>query len=162
MPLSRHICAGLIVFVVAVGLVQAAAAASDVSALTQRERSLLATVNGVRASHGLRALRIDPKLQGVARSHSATLLRTGQFTHGDMARRVAGSGARGPAFGENLAWGTGSYASAQSIVGNWMRSPGHRANLLRPGWTRVGIGAVQGTFRGYAGATMVTADFAGS
>ena len=149
-------------FLAAVGLVQAAVAAPDATALTQRERSLLAAVNGVRASHGLRPLRIDPKLQSVARSYSATLLRTGQFTHGDMARRVAGSGARGPAFGENLAWGTGPYAAAGSIVGSWMRSPGHRANLLRPGWTRIGIGAVRGTFRGYAGATMVTADFAGS
>jgi uncharacterized protein YkwD len=42
-----------------------------------------------------------------------------------------------------------------------MRSPGHRANLLRPGWTRVGIGARVGTFQGYRGATVVTADFAG-
>jgi uncharacterized protein YkwD len=162
MPLSRHICTGLLVFLAAVALVQAAVAAPEAPALSERERALVAAVNGVRASHGLRPLQVDPKLQRVARSYSATLLRTGQFTHGDMGRRVAGSGARGPAFGENLAWGTGPYASAKSIVGSWMRSPGHRANLLRPGWTRVGIGAVKGTFRGLPGATMVTADFAGT
>jgi len=43
-----------------------------------------------------------------------------------------------------------------------MASAGHRANLLRPGWTRIGIGSRLGTFHGYTGATVVTADFAGS
>ena len=42
-----------------------------------------------------------------------------------------------------------------------MASPGHRANLLRPGWKRIGIGSRTGTFLGYGGATVVTADFAG-
>jgi uncharacterized protein YkwD len=90
------------------------------------------------------------------------MLRTNQFTHGDMGGRLAAQGARGPRFGENLAWGTGPYASARHIVASWMGSPGHRANLLRPGWRRIGIGAVRGTFMGYPGATVVTADFAGS
>jgi uncharacterized protein YkwD len=44
----------------------------------------------------------------------------------------------------------------------WMASPGHRANLLRPGWVRVGIGARTGNFLGYPGANVVTADFAGT
>jgi uncharacterized protein YkwD len=44
----------------------------------------------------------------------------------------------------------------------WMESPGHRANLLRPGWNRVGIGVRVGNFLGYPGATVITADFAGS
>lgn len=148
-------------FVAAVGLVQTATGAPRSATLNASERSLLAAVNSVRAAQGLPKLRVDPALQRVARSYSTTLLRSGQFTHGDMGRRLAGSGARGPFFGENLAWGTGPYASARTIVGNWMRSPGHRANLLRRGWTRIGIGAVTGTFRGYPGATMVTADFAG-
>jgi uncharacterized protein YkwD len=161
MPFSKHICAGLLIFLVAVGLVQTAAAAPQQVTLTQSERSLLGAVNQVRAAHGLSRLSVDPALQRVARSYSATMIRTGRFSHGDMGRRVAGSGARGPAFGENLAWGIGSYASARTIVGNWMRSPSHRANLLRSGWTRIGIGAVRGTFMGRRGATVVTADFAG-
>jgi uncharacterized protein YkwD len=161
MPLSKHICAGLLALLVAAGLVQSAVGAPRATTLTQSERSLLAAVNQVRASQGLGRLSIDPALQRVARSYSATMIRTGRFTHGDMGRRVASSGARGPAYGENLAWGTGSYASARTIVANWLRSPSHRANLLRAGWTRVGIGAVKGTFMGRRGATVVTADFAG-
>jgi uncharacterized protein YkwD len=68
---------------------------------------------------------------------------------------------RGPVAGENLAWGSGPYGQAQEIVQEWLASPEHRANLLRPGFSRIGIGIVRGTFLGNAGATVVTADFAG-
>jgi uncharacterized protein YkwD len=128
---------------------------------SQVEQSLIGAVNDVRAAHNLRPLRIDGALVKAARSHSTTLLQQNIFTHGALGERIAGFGARGPAFGENLAWGTGRYASARSIVDSWMRSPGHRANLLRPGWNRIGIGARNGRFLGHAGATVVTADFAG-
>jgi uncharacterized protein YkwD len=142
-------------------LVPAANAGNQAATLNPSERALLTVVNEVRTGNGLRPLRVDPVLARVARSYSATLIRTDVFTHGAMFERLAGSGARGPAFGENLAWGTGPYASARRIVGSWMASPGHRANLLRPGWNRIGLGAVKGNFLGYDRATVVTADFAG-
>ena len=128
---------------------------------TQSERALLGAVNGVRSSHGLRPLRVDPALVRAARSYSARMLRTGVFAHGAMGTRLAQHGVRGPVFGENLAWGVGTSAGARTIVRSWMASPGHRANLLRPGWTRIGLGALRGSFQGYSGATVVTADFAG-
>jgi uncharacterized protein YkwD len=147
-------------FVVAV-LAPAASAGHQTAALNQRERSLLSVVNEVRVNHGLRPLRVDPALARVARSYTATMIRTDVFTHGDMYGRLVQSGARGPMYGENLAWGTGAYASARHVVRGWMESPGHRANLLRPGWKRIGLGALKGNFLGYSGATVVTADFAG-
>ena len=52
-------------------------------------------------------------------------------------------------------------STARAFFRGWMASPGHRANLLRPGWTRIGIGTRTGTFLGYADATVLTADFAG-
>jgi len=67
--------------------------------------------------------------------------------------------ARGPVYGEDLAWGTG--VTAQSVVNNWLASPRHRAVLLRPGFRRIGIGIAFGTFVGHGGAAVVTADFAG-
>ena len=136
--------------------------AAQAATLSQSERSLLGAVNDVRADHNLRPLKVDPKLLAAARAYSATMIAQDVFTHGAFAERLARSGARGPAFGENLAWGTGRYAGARNIVRMWMNSPGHRANLLRPGWTRVGIGARVGHFLGYPGATVITADFAGS
>jgi uncharacterized protein YkwD len=128
---------------------------------SQVEQSLVAVVNDVREAHNLRPLRVDAHLVEAARAHSAMLLRDNVFEHGSFVERIASHGGRGPAFGENLAWGTGRLASARSIVNAWMHSPGHRANLLRPGWNRIGIGALNGRFLGYRGATVVTADFAG-
>ena len=142
-------------------IVPVAGAGNTATALNQRERSLLSVVNEVRSNHGLRPLKVDPALARAARSYSATMIRTDVFTHGDMFGRLLQSGARGPMYGENLAWGTGSYATARRVVSGWMASPGHRANLLRPGWNRIGLGALRGNFLGYAGAIVVTADFAG-
>ncbi|MGZ8717231.1 MAG: CAP domain-containing protein [Gaiellaceae bacterium] len=139
----------------------AAAAGTERVTLSASERALVSVVNDVRGDHGLRPLRVDRALTRAARAYSATLLRTGVFTHGAMGARLAEHGARGPMFGENLAWGTGSRASARSVVRAWLSSPGHRANLLRPGWKRIGIGALKGSFQGHRGATVVTADFAG-
>lgn len=136
--------------------------AAQAAALSQSERSLLGAVNDVRAASNLRPLQVDAKLLATARSHSTTMIQQDVFTHGSFAERLARSGARGPAFGENLAWGTGTNAGARNIVRMWMQSPGHRAILLRPGWTRIGIGARVGNFLGYPAATVITADFAGA
>jgi uncharacterized protein YkwD len=128
---------------------------------TSGERALLDEINRVRAANGAQPLRIDGRLERAARAHSKDMLRRGYFAHGDFARRLAGFGARGPAVGENLGWGIGSRGSAQAIVAAWLASPGHRANLLRRGFTRVGVGRAVGTFAGRGGTTVVTADFAG-
>jgi uncharacterized protein YkwD len=138
------------------------AGTGQAASFTATETSFVRSVNAVRKAHGLQPLRVDPVLARTARAYSAELLRQNVFTHGDFASRLAASGARGPTFGENLAWGVGGAATAGSIVRAWMASPGHRANLLRPGYQRVGVGALVGTFAGYRGATVVTADFAGT
>ena len=162
MKASKAVCAAIAaLFVLGALAPPATHADSDGAALNQRERSLLSVVNEVRTNNGLRPLRVDGALARAARSYTETMIRTDVFTHGDMFGRLVRSGARGPIYGENLAWGVGTYATARNVVRGWMASPGHRANLLRPGWTRIGLGALKGNFLGYAGATVVTADFAG-
>jgi uncharacterized protein YkwD len=47
------------------------------------------------------------------------------------------------------------------VLRAWLASPEHRANLLRPGFTRIGIGDLVGGFGGRDSAHVVTADFAG-
>ena len=44
--------------------------------------------------------------------------------------------------GENLAWGTYSLATPQSIVSAWIASPGHLANILESQYKETGIGIV--------------------
>jgi uncharacterized protein YkwD len=89
------------------------------------------------------------------------MLRSGTFSHGAFVARLRSFGVRNPLIGENLAWGSGPYAAAWRIVQEWLASPEHRANLLRPGFSRIGIGVAWGRFLGHAGAAVVTADFGG-
>ena len=127
--------------------------------LNSSEASLLNTMNAVRKSRGLTPLRVDFRLTRAARGHSADMMRRQYFAHGAVAARAVRVGARGPLFGENLAWSTGM--TAQWVVDHWLASPAHRAILLRPGFRRVGIGVSFGTFIDHGNAGVVTADFAG-
>lgn len=127
--------------------------------LTSPEASLLQSINAVRTSHGLAPLQVDVHLLRAARAHSADMMRRQYFAHGSVAQRAMSRGARGPVFGEDLAWSTG--ITADWVVNAWLASPEHRAVLLRPGFRRVGIGYSFGTFIGHGGAGVVTADFAG-
>ena len=46
--------------------------------------------------------------------------------------------------GENIAWGSGTYAQPKSIVKRWMNSPGHRANILKSSFRDLGVGIARG------------------
>lgn len=157
MQFAKHIRTIFIALFVTILLAPAAGAAT----LSKRESALVAEMNRARAAHGLRPLRVDPKLVSAADAYARTLLSRNVFTHGTLGGRLASFGVVGPLVGENLAWGVGARATAVGIVRAWLASPGHRRNLLRPGFRRVGVGAVTGTYLGVAGATLVTADFAG-
>jgi uncharacterized protein YkwD len=135
------------------------AAAAQARTLSSSEASLLQTMNSARSSHGLAPLRMDVHLLRAARGHSTDMMRRQYFAHGSVANRALAQGARGPVFGEDLAWGAG--VGAQWVVTQWLASPAHRAVLLRPGFRRVGIGIAFGTFVGHGGAAVFTADFAG-
>ena len=139
-----------------------ATAAPAAAGVTAAEQALLQEMNRARAAHGLRPLSLDAKLQRAARSHSADMLRRGYFAHGPFVTRILRSGARGPFVGENLAWGVGSRGQARGVVRGWLRSPLHRRNLLRPGFRRVGVASLVGSFLGAEGARVVTANFAGT
>jgi uncharacterized protein YkwD len=148
----------LLVFLAVFALLWPAAGA-QARTLSGSEASLLRTMNAVRASRGLAPLRVDIRLVRAARGHSADMMRRQYFAHGSVTRRALAAGARGPLFGETLAWGKG--VTAQWVVNQWLASPSHRAVLLRPGFRRVGIGFAFGTFAGHGSAAVVTANYAG-
>jgi uncharacterized protein YkwD len=155
MPIKKKLC---ITFLAAFALLGSAAGA-QARGLTSSEASLLQTMNAVRTGRGLDPLRLDVRLLRAARGHSADMMRRQYFAHGSVAARALTQGARGPIYGEDLAWATG--VTAQWVVAHWLASPTHRAVLLRPGFRRIGIGITFGTFAGHGGAAVVTADFAG-
>jgi uncharacterized protein YkwD len=89
------------------------------------------------------------------------MLRTGNFDHGDWYTRLRRMGARGGTLGETIAWGVGTDARADTFVRMWLASPPHRQTMLRRGFRYVGVGVATGSFGGFPGASLATADFAG-
>jgi uncharacterized protein YkwD len=125
--------------------------------------ALLCELNRVRAARGLSSLRSQPQLGRAARRHSRDMVSRGYFSHTStdgrsMTDRVAATGylpRRGSwTLGENLAWGTGSYATPASIVASWLESPGHRAIMLSARYRDAGLGVAIGTPERHPGATV--------
>lgn len=113
------------------------------------EAQMLALVNQERTSRGLAPLKADPELTEVARSHSADMFARGYFSHytpegEDPFDRMREAGIRFRAAGENLAMAP----TLQIAHNGLMNSPGHRANILRPEFGRVGIGIMSGGRQG--------------
>jgi uncharacterized protein YkwD len=138
-------------------IVPSASAAS----LSRPERGILREMNTVRTANGLQSLRFDQRLERAARFHTNDMVAHDYFAHGAFGGRMLTFNVTGRVAGENLAWVGGRNAAARRIVQAWLASPEHRANLLNGSFRRVGVGAVLGSFSGYRGATVVTADFAG-
>jgi uncharacterized protein YkwD len=113
------------------------------------EKRMLDLVNAERVANGLQPLAPDPELTEVARRHSADMFARGYFAHDTPEGRtpfdrMKDANVRFLIAGENLA-----LAPTVSIAHTGlMNSPGHRANILRPQFGRVGIGIMDGGMRG--------------
>jgi uncharacterized protein YkwD len=124
--------------------------ASNLATVTAATRCL---VNAERRVHGVRHVRADRKLRKAARRYARQMVAGDFFAHespsgSELDERVRASGylrgANGWSAGENLAWGSGPLATPAATVRAWMRSPGHRANLLSDRFREVGVGIAPG------------------
>jgi uncharacterized protein YkwD len=116
-------------------------------------RSTLCLLNRERTTRGQRKLRLSKRLSRAAKRHSRDMVRRNYFSHNSLSGasfidRIRGTGyMRGATMwmvGENLAWGSGRRSSPRMIVQSWMRSPGHRRNILTRRFRHIGIGIVFG------------------
>lgn len=103
---------------------------------------VLQLTNDERAKAGCGALKRDATLDKVAQDYTASMQRSGKFSHTgadgstfDQRQRRAGYDRPG---GENIAQGQDS---ADEVVRDWMNSPGHRRNILDCTFTSIGLGA---------------------
>lgn len=113
------------------------------------EEQMLHLVNAERRAAGLRALDADTVLTPVARAHSQDMFARGFFSHytpegRDLEYRLRGAQVRYLTAGENLALASTVYNAHKGL----MLSPGHRANILRPQFGRLGIGILDGGSHG--------------
>jgi len=109
------------------------------------ERRLLDLVNRDRAAAGLRPLTLDRALSEVARAHSRDMASNDYVAHvspttGTALDRAHRAGLTPALIFENVGR---AYSTDQAETG-FMSSPGHRANILDPRPTRIGIGVALG------------------
>jgi uncharacterized protein YkwD len=128
-------------------------------------RATLCLLNRQRARRQLNPLRLNRKLSAAARGHSRAMVTRHFFSHDslngssfvDRIRRAGYlEGARGWSVGENIAYGSGRLSTPRAIAAAWMRSSGHRANILSHSFQSIGIGIAAGTPVGYGGGTYTT------
>ncbi len=104
---------------------------------------LFELINAQRSKVGLPTVRRATLLDRVASDYACQMIRGEFFAHQDPVtgdgpgERAIGDGYRFYAVGENLAAGHETSAEAMD---DWMASDAHRAIILGPGWTEVGLG----------------------
>ncbi len=141
--LRRFVLAALIApAAVGVAMVASPAQAAPTTAQAQTlQADITRLTNSQRTAHGCPAAAVNAQLVTAATGHSTWMARTGTFSHtgsngSTFATRARTAGFARPS-GENIAWG---YRSAAEVVNAWMKSPGHRANILNCRSKAVGVG----------------------
>ena len=130
--------------------------------------AILCLHNEIRATSGLPKLREHKRLRKAALGHSRDMVKAGYFEHTTpkgvtmvdrilRARYVRED--EGWMLGENLEWGTGALATPRGALEAWMKSPGHRANIMRRSFRELGVGVVLGVPVGDTAGATYTVDF---
>jgi uncharacterized protein YkwD len=127
--------------------------------LSAKEERTLRLHNRARQSRGIRPLCVHPALTKAARSHSAAMIRKDRLWHGNVGRRLERFGYHWSTYGENIALGSGSRGSPEKVFRSWMKSRGHRSNILNRRFREVGVGVDIGTVKGIKGVSVYTVDF---
>ncbi|WP_052684443.1 CAP domain-containing protein [Lentzea aerocolonigenes] len=106
------------------------------------EQAVLELVNDQRAAKGCKALVIDDRITTAAQAHSTDMANKGYFSHESQpekttfVQRMKAAGYPKPG-GENIAMG---YATPAAVMDGWMKSQGHRENILNCDFTAMGVG----------------------
>lgn len=117
----------------------------DLNTAGDRELKMLELVNEERLQAGIGALEMDYELVRIARLKSADMIENKYFDHtspkyGDPFKMMESFGIKYKLAGENLAGDQTVEKAHESL----MNSPGHRRNILKPDYTHIGIGIVEG------------------
>ena len=109
------------------------------------EKEVIRLINEIRASYGLNALKEDWELSRVARFKSQDMQERNYFSHtsptyGSPFQMMKSFGIAYKSAAENIAKG---YSTPRAVVDAWMRSSGHRANILNSSFTHIGVGYIK-------------------
>jgi uncharacterized protein YkwD len=99
-------------------------------------------ISGYRRNNGLSEVVLDSDLTRMAQAQAEAMARRDKLEHNirtPFVARLKASGYSAKQAAENI--GAGYHTLAEAFSG-WRDSPPHRANMLLPGATRIGIAAV--------------------
>ncbi|MPZ22729.1 MAG: hypothetical protein GEU28_04120 [Dehalococcoidia bacterium] len=103
------------------------------------EIKMLNQHNRVRINRGVPRLRPTDQMGRVA-NHRCNQIKT-NFSHDGWQAAFGKFNVHASTIGENIAWNAHPHHKTTiKAFQQWMNSPGHRANILRPSFKRVGIG----------------------
>lgn len=116
--------------------------------LERVRQEALSTVNAARLGAGRHALDPDARLDRAAQIHAEDMLRRSYYDHASPEGatplgRVQAAGFPASVVGENLAAGMRTLPEAMA---GWLRSSGHRRNILEPRFTHLGVGVAVGRY----------------
>lgn len=108
------------------------------------EKEVVRLINEQRVQNGLKPLKENWELSRVARYKSQDMVDNRYFSHtsptyGSPFQMIKDFGLSFRTAGENIAYGQ---RTPQAVVNAWMNSSGHRANILNPSYTQIGVGYV--------------------
>ena len=126
-------------------LAPAVASGPEDTRLDALEQAALDGVNAERREAGLTPLVCTPELCRLARTYSRDMVERHFFAHADpegrtVNARADGAGIPWRSVGENIARNRGFRDPAEVAVREWMKSEGHRENILDAGYLETGIG----------------------
>lgn len=113
--------------------------ASATSTASTDETAFLAGANALRAATGLPPLVLDAGLSSFARDWSAVMAGAGDVWHNPDLAAALGALPPQSTLRENVGMGPGVAVVQQALAA----SPSHRANMVNPQATRVGIGVIR-------------------
>lgn len=110
--------------------------------VTSEIQQVVNLTNQERAKAGLKALQIDTKLTQSAQAKSQDMKNKNYFSHtsptyGSPFDQMKSMGITYKSAAENIAMGQ---RNAAEVVDAWMKSPGHKANIMNGSFTHIGVG----------------------
>lgn len=137
-PKLRH--SVIVAAALLIGTGTTAALVPEAEAAASIEQKVVELVNKARADAGCGAVSLDSRLTSAAAAHSTDMANRSYFDHTTpdgvtFAQRITRAGYPSPG-AENIAMG---YQSAEQVMDGWMKSAGHKANILNCSVKKMGV-----------------------
>lgn len=119
---------------------------SSAAYIEELEKSAFDLINRQREANGLKSLIWSEEAAKTARMHSQSMANNNFFSHKGLDGRTVDDRAVASglkfwlSIGENIAFSRGYANPSESAVEMWMKSSGHRGNILNKGWKETGVG----------------------